>query len=88
MTNKHHPSCTEHDKDLVWHCSQCGLNELADEQEIINRAQSEDKARLDWLDEQREPISYDGGATLHSYAWAIEAMHMGIREAIDAARKK
>jgi hypothetical protein len=25
----HHPSCTENDKDLVWHCNQCGLNESA-----------------------------------------------------------
>ncbi len=26
---EHHPSCRESDKDLVWHCSQCGLNEPA-----------------------------------------------------------
>jgi hypothetical protein len=28
----HHPSCTPYDRDLVWHCSQCGLNELAEQQ--------------------------------------------------------
>jgi hypothetical protein len=28
--NKHHPSCRESDRDLVWHCSQCGLNENAE----------------------------------------------------------
>ena len=26
----HHPSCRESDKDLVWHCNQCGLNESAE----------------------------------------------------------
>jgi hypothetical protein len=30
--SEHHPSCRESDKDLVWHCSQCGLNEPASEQ--------------------------------------------------------
>ncbi len=28
-TTGHHPSCRESDKDLVWHCNQCGLNESA-----------------------------------------------------------
>ena len=27
MSKQHHPSCSESDRDLVWHCSQCGLNE-------------------------------------------------------------
>lgn len=25
----HHPSCRPSDRDLVWHCSQCGENEPA-----------------------------------------------------------
>ena len=27
---KHHPSCSPYDRDLVWHCSQCGANESAE----------------------------------------------------------
>jgi hypothetical protein len=30
---KHHPSCKPSDRDLVWHCNQCGLNESASEVE-------------------------------------------------------
>jgi hypothetical protein len=26
----HHPSCSPHDRDLVWHCNQCGANESAE----------------------------------------------------------
>ncbi len=28
-TGKHHPSCRDSDRDLVWHCNQCGSNESA-----------------------------------------------------------
>jgi len=29
MKESHHASCTPRDRDLVWHCSQCGLDETA-----------------------------------------------------------
>jgi hypothetical protein len=36
---EHHPSCTPNDRDLVWHCHQCGLNEsAADIEEKYNQA--------------------------------------------------
>ena len=44
---EHHPSCRESDKDLVWHCSQCGLNESADETEIISKFVSEVERRAE-----------------------------------------
>lgn len=50
-------------------------------------AAAADTQRLDWLDEQREPISYDNNQTLHSYAWAIEAQHHSIRDAIDEEKR-
>jgi hypothetical protein len=28
--SEHHASCRPSDKNLVWHCSQCGLNEPVD----------------------------------------------------------
>ena len=28
--SEHHPSCRPSDRNLVWHCSQCGLIELAE----------------------------------------------------------
>jgi hypothetical protein len=36
----HHPSCDPEDRDLVWHCNQCGLNEDA-EVEILDAHKSE-----------------------------------------------
>lgn len=37
MAVKHHPSCRTSDLNLVWHCSQCGLNEsAADIEEKLN----------------------------------------------------
>jgi hypothetical protein len=31
---QHHPSCTENDKSLVQHCSQCGINEPVGDQVV------------------------------------------------------
>lgn len=44
-----------------------------------------DKKRLDWLDDQRAPVTIDG-ETLLAYRWELEGQRHGLREAIDAAR--
>jgi hypothetical protein len=49
------------------------------------RAGLADTERLDWLDEQREPVSRDG-ETLECYAWGVYGQNLGVREAIDNAR--
>lgn len=35
--DQHHPSCRESDKDLVYHCSQCGLSEGIDPEALARR---------------------------------------------------
>lgn len=44
----------------------------------------QDSARLDWLDEQREPVSRDG-ETLECYAWGVYGQNFDVRNAIDTA---
>lgn len=56
---KHHPSCRESDKDLVWHCSQCGENESAYEVEaelerVKAERDAEQKAKLKWAANARK----------------------------------
>jgi len=38
---EHHASCQPSDKELVWHCCQCGLNESAEQLETENRELAE-----------------------------------------------
>ena len=43
----HHPSCLPTDKDLVWHCCQCGENEPAEEEVLARLARQ--RAALEWI---------------------------------------
>jgi hypothetical protein len=49
-------------------------------------ALTEDAARLDWLDAQREPITNHDGTELLAYGWGIQEQRHTLRDAIDAAR--
>jgi hypothetical protein len=46
MSAEHHPSCTPNDRDLVWHCNQCGLNESA--ADIEEQLAAEREKTLRW----------------------------------------
>ena len=43
---EHHPSCTDYDKSLVWHCHQCGTNESAEDIELHNKRLNEELPKM------------------------------------------
>jgi hypothetical protein len=59
----HHPSCRESDKNLVWHCAQCGENESAesvlDERDAARAHAERLAAALRWLSSY-EKLSQEG----------------------------
>ena len=76
MNTEHHPSCTENDKDLVLHCSQCGLNESYDLDTDDIEALKAHKERLDKellemrkVNQQQMAFFADAAAFLRSGIW-------------------
>ncbi len=84
----HHPSCRESDKDLVWHCCQCGLNEDASniETELAQRiAQIESMgATLSAMQNERERLQTElaeAKALLESWRADNERLRRELAEA-------
>ncbi len=80
----HHPSCRESDKDLVWHCNQCGLNESA--ADIENQLDQPKSTTGEWTAERvRELIIKDEWET--PYQALTEAINAALAAEADKWRK-
>lgn len=73
--NNHHPSCRPNDASLVWHCSQCGLNESVPEfaSEEVDQAMT----FVEWARDPR--VRMESGARAHMVAQTLAAEVVRLR---------